>query len=58
MPIVVDGFQFASSKLTSVYFLTHFHADHYGGLKRGWDCGVIYCSLATAKLVHAKLGAA
>ena len=53
--LVVDGFQFASSSLTSVYFLTHFHADHYGGLKKSWSEGIIYCSMATARLVATKL---
>lgn len=31
---IVDGFQYASKALSSVYFLTHFHSDHYGGLDK------------------------
>eukprot|EP01042_Synura_sphagnicola_P008691 gene8691-11141_t len=36
-PIVVDGFQYAHSSLSSCYFLTHFHSDHYGGLTKRFD---------------------
>jgi hypothetical protein len=31
-PVIVDGFQYASKYLSSVYFLSHFHSDHYQGL--------------------------
>lgn len=31
---IVDGFQYASKALSSVYFLTHFHSDHYTGLDK------------------------
>jgi len=53
---VCDGFMYAKSSLTQNYFLTHFHADHYGGIAKRWDAGIIYCSLETANLVHQKLG--
>jgi len=33
-PIVVDGFEYASQDLTNIYFLTHFHSDHYMGLTK------------------------
>jgi len=36
--------------------LSHFHSDHYGGITRQWNAGVIYCSLPTANLVHQQLG--
>ena len=61
-PIIVDGFEFASSAVTDVYVLTHFHSDHYGPLTgKAWaDLGsqgcIIYCSEVTAALVEAKLG--
>jgi hypothetical protein len=38
-PIIVDGFQFASSLLSDCYFLTHFHSDHYTGLTQGFSAG-------------------
>ena len=53
---VCDGFAYARSSLTKNYFLTHFHSDHYGGIERSWNEGVIYCSLATANLVAQQLG--
>jgi len=53
---VCDGFHYASSTLTENYFLTHFHADHYGGLTKTWTAGTIYCSLPTANLVNQQLG--
>lgn len=38
-PIIVDGFQYASTHLCNCYFLTHFHSDHYTGLRSDFDCG-------------------
>ena len=70
-PIIVDGFQFASSLLSECYFLTHFHSDHYTGLSQDFSCGKffysqisssslsyignIYCTPTTASLVKLKL---
>ena len=57
-PFVVDGFT-DGAKDGRLYFLTHFHADHYGGLSRKW-CETlqtrIQCSSITARLVVRKLG--
>eukprot|EP00945_MAST-04E_sp_MAST-4E-sp1_P002244 g2244.t1 len=50
-PIVIDGFQYASESLSNVYFLSHFHSDHYIGLKKSFSAGTIYCTEVTAKLV-------
>lgn len=33
-PIIVDGFQYASKRLSNVYVLSHFHSDHYTGLSK------------------------
>ncbi len=52
---VVDGFQFASPSLCSVYFLSHFHSDHYAGLDKHFSSGLIYCSEITASLVVQQL---
>lgn len=45
-----------SHALTSNYFLTHFHSDHYGGITKQWNEGIIYCSAPTANLVNQQLG--
>lgn len=55
-PFIVDGFRYASKSLSNVYFLTHFHSDHYTGLQKSFDCGVIYCNQVTAALVVQELG--
>jgi phosphoribosyl 1,2-cyclic phosphodiesterase len=39
LPIIVDGFQYASPGLSDTYFLTHFHSDHYQGLDKDFSCG-------------------
>ena len=53
---ICDGFYYSSPNLSSNYFLTHFHSDHYGGITKNWNYGTIYCSLPTANLVHRQLG--
>lgn len=53
--IAVDGFNFADAPPISQYFLSHFHADHYIGLKKSWSQGAIYCSTVTAQLLTLKL---
>jgi DNA ligase-1 len=58
--VLIDGFQLVnkigSTKVevgnaSQRYFLTHFHSDHYKGLKPSWNKGLIYCSTTTAKLL-------
>jgi len=55
-PFLVDAFQYLKHRPTEHWILTHFHADHYGGLsKKAFteDHGMIYCSEITANMcVH------
>lgn len=52
--IVVDGFNFERDVNISQYFLSHFHADHYMGLRKSWDHGTIYGSEITINLMLQK----
>lgn len=37
--IAVDAFCFEPDNTIQTYILTHFHSDHYGGLRKSWDNG-------------------
>lgn len=41
--------------LPACRFLTHFHADHYKGLTKGFSQGTIVCSPVTAQLISTKI---
>ncbi|SCU87162.1 LADA_0E02388g1_1 [Lachancea dasiensis] len=49
--VIVDGFNFDADPAIKQYFLSHFHADHYMGIKKSWNQGSIYCSKITANLL-------
>eukprot|EP00299_Pterocystis_sp_00344_P015248 c7602_g1_i4.p1 GENE.c7602_g1_i4~~c7602_g1_i4.p1 ORF type:complete len:557 (+),score=155.38 c7602_g1_i4:921-2591(+) len=52
----VDGFRSTSvNDGVTHYFLSHFHADHYAGLRSSFNSGPIYCSQITANLVKQQL---
>ncbi|KAJ1927912.1 repair protein PSO2 SNM1 [Tieghemiomyces parasiticus] len=54
-PFAVDAFNYGPIPDCTAYFLTHYHADHYGGLRANFDYGYIYCTTATANLVRQQL---
>ncbi|ODV91626.1 hypothetical protein CANCADRAFT_73615 [Tortispora caseinolytica NRRL Y-17796] len=53
--VAVDAFSFGRIPNVDIFFLSHYHADHYGGLSGQWSHGIIYCSEITAKLVRQNL---
>lgn len=55
--IIVDCFGRSAAAVGTnhTWVLTHFHADHYMGLSRGFKQGRIICSPITAALVRLKL---
>lgn len=52
--VVVDGFNFAKDDSISHYFLSHFHSDHYMGMRKSWDHGIVYGSAITINLARNK----
>lgn len=53
--IVIDDFRFATRHRlynNFVYFLSHFHADHYRGLTKGFAGGPIYCTEPTRMMIE------
>ena len=56
-PFLVDGFKLITkSPSTKHFFLSHFHGDHYGGLRDTFDAGIIYCTPTTRALAIRVLG--
>lgn len=53
--IAVDAFCYSPNEKISIYLLTHFHSDHYGGLCKSWDNGnMIICTPITSRLMQGK----
>lgn len=53
---VVDAFKAGPLDGCKGYFLSHFHSDHYDGLKSDWNAQAsIFCSDTTAKLAMTRL---
>ncbi|XP_022783826.1 5' exonuclease Apollo-like [Stylophora pistillata] len=55
-PIAVDFWRLRQCAHSSIFFLSHMHADHTVGLTSSWNTHPIYCSELTKKLVTAKIG--
>lgn len=51
---IVDGFDWGHQEWCTGYFLSHFHSDHYRGLKKTFD-HPIYCSSATGNLIVSRI---
>ena len=54
--IYVDSFSDGPIPGCTYYVLSHFHSDHYNGLRKGFDWGSIICSKVTGNLIVAVLG--
>lgn len=53
--LTVDAFSYGKIDHCDGYFLTHFHADHYGGLTGKFDHGPLYCSQITCNLIKLQI---
>lgn len=51
--IIVDGFTYPLKEDNKIkdFFLSHFHSDHYIGLKKSWTSGNLYSSPVTYELL-------
>jgi len=59
--ILVDWFRplppsWQKTHKSTIFFLSHFHGDHYSGLTDQWDKGEILCSVTTGTLAKRVIG--
>ena len=57
--VLIDGFRHKLPNVQAcdrIYFLTHYHSDHYGGLTSSWNYGTIICSKITANFLISIIG--
>lgn len=52
--VIIDGFNYREDISINKYFLSHFHSDHYIGMKKSWNKGDVYCSKVTERLIRHK----
>ncbi|KAI9029173.1 hypothetical protein DFJ74DRAFT_657397 [Hyaloraphidium curvatum] len=52
---LVDAFGYGEVEWATGYFLTHYHADHFGGLTKNGKRAPIYCSSVTKNLCMKQL---
>ena len=58
LPTTLSVDSFLQPQLPTIYFLSHFHSDHYQSLSSSWTHGKILCTKITKRLIVHKLGVA
>lgn len=58
LPTTLSVDSFLQPQLPTIYFLSHFHSDHYRSLTSSWAHGKILCTKITKRLIVHRLGVA